>query len=240
HPGGPLGEQLGRSLEAVALPGASLDRELRRGDVMVRRCDGKLANVSVIAEPKLRNLEGLLSEGLTPESFNAGNYAQVVETGARPHPTSDGFARQITNSADRLLNDILLLRLATPSPTVVTVQQPPSPTQELEREPAEAAGAFPVTEQAPAAAKPRDQCYQRWLKEITQYPIEVRNAIDNAPAAGWADVVTWARTKGIRDEATLRRLVYFAFWGPTHGYCEPSTQTARQDWARALQAVRTF
>ena len=69
HPTGRLRDQLGQSLEVVGLPGTPLDRELRKGDVMVRRGEGELAHVSVIAEPRLRNLENLLSEGLTPESF---------------------------------------------------------------------------------------------------------------------------------------------------------------------------
>src|SRR5262249_25380603 len=97
-PDGRLGKQLGRALEVVALPGRSLERELRHGDVLIRRSDGEMAHVAVIAEPKLRSLEALLAEGITPEAFNAGNYAQVVEGGARPHTSSDHFARQLTDS----------------------------------------------------------------------------------------------------------------------------------------------
>src|SRR4029079_3176853 len=107
HPSDQLGERLGQSLEVVALPGASLEQDLHEGDIMVRRGEGELAHVAVIAEPRLRSLETVLVEGLTAESFKEANYAQVVESGARPHTSADGFARQMTDSAGRLLNDIL-------------------------------------------------------------------------------------------------------------------------------------
>jgi GH25 family lysozyme M1 (1,4-beta-N-acetylmuramidase)/subtilisin family serine protease/outer membrane protein OmpA-like peptidoglycan-associated protein len=124
-----LRNQLEQNFEVVELPGRPLNQELREGDVLVRRAEGDVAHVSVIAAPKLRNLEALLSEGMIPESLNDGKYAHVVETGVRPHSRSDEFARQLTDSAGRLLNDILLLRLATPSP-VIAVQQPSRPEPE--------------------------------------------------------------------------------------------------------------
>ena len=126
---GGLRQQLEQHFEIVALPQAPMGHELREGDLMMRRGDGDTGYFSVIATPKLRSLEALLSEGMTPESFNNGNFAQVVETGARPHSRSDQFARQLTDSAGRLLNDILLLRLAAP-PTVINVQQPSKPAAE--------------------------------------------------------------------------------------------------------------
>lgn len=133
-PGERSSEQLLGSLEVVALPGTRLEQELRSGDVMLRRGEGEMAHVAVIAEPKLKSLETVLADGLTPENFKLGCYAQVVEAGIRPHTFSDRFARQLTDSAGRLLNDILLLRLSARTPAIVTVQQPSPIAPEPERE----------------------------------------------------------------------------------------------------------
>jgi N-acetylmuramoyl-L-alanine amidase/outer membrane protein OmpA-like peptidoglycan-associated protein/GH25 family lysozyme M1 (1,4-beta-N-acetylmuramidase)/subtilisin family serine protease len=124
-------EQLGQSLEVVALPGTSVHHlDLREGDIGIRRGEGELAHSFVIAEPKLRNLEAVLSEGITPESLESGNYATVIETGPRPHTTADQFARSLTDGAGRLLNDLLILRLAAPPPpTVISLQQSAKPAE---------------------------------------------------------------------------------------------------------------
>jgi carboxypeptidase C (cathepsin A)/subtilisin family serine protease len=118
-----LRKQLDMHFEVVGLPGGRLESEVREGDVMVRRSDAEAAHVAVIARPELKSLRETQAEGLKPESLNAGNYAEVVEAGYRPHTSSDHFARQLTDSFGRVLNDIVLLRLASPAPTVVTVNQ---------------------------------------------------------------------------------------------------------------------
>jgi outer membrane protein OmpA-like peptidoglycan-associated protein len=118
-----LRQKASQLFEIVALPSTPLQQELRKGDLIVRRGDNDRGHIAVVARPALLSLKTLLSEGILPESLRDGNYTEVVETGARPHTSSDHFARQLTDSAGRLLNDILLLRLATP-PTVVQVQQP--------------------------------------------------------------------------------------------------------------------
>jgi phosphatidylserine/phosphatidylglycerophosphate/cardiolipin synthase-like enzyme/outer membrane protein OmpA-like peptidoglycan-associated protein len=120
-----LRQQLEQCFEVVGLPNTTLKQELREADLMVRRGDGDTGHVAVIANPALKKVETLLSEGLIPESMSPGNYAEVVEAGVRPHTSSDHFARQLTDSFGRLLNNILLLRLATP-PDVVQVQQKPA------------------------------------------------------------------------------------------------------------------
>jgi subtilisin family serine protease len=173
-------EQLERCFEVVGCPASLLQKELRRSDVLVRRSDGDMGHISIIASPQLKSLEALLAEGLIPETFSAGLYAQVIETGTWPHELADKFARLITeldgriphwqlilrpklsspmqqrpqtmptagNGAGRtpereqiiqaavgmdaegirrLVDDLLLLQLATPRPTVVTVA-PPAPT----------------------------------------------------------------------------------------------------------------
>jgi hypothetical protein len=128
---GRLRQQLGQNCEVVALPGTSLQRlDLHEGDIGIRRGEGELAHFFVIAEAKLRNLEVVLSEGLTPERLGPGNYAMVVETGARPHTSSDKYARTLTNSAGHLLNDILILRLLTPqTAATINVQERSKPAE---------------------------------------------------------------------------------------------------------------
>jgi hypothetical protein len=122
-----LSRQLAQNFEVVGMPGSPLGSEVRSGDLRIQRAEGERAHVSVLAGSQLRNLNAALSEGLTPESRESGKYAQVVEGGVLPHTRADRFARQMTDSAGRLLNDILLLRLATAPPAVVTIQSPPRP-----------------------------------------------------------------------------------------------------------------
>jgi carboxypeptidase C (cathepsin A) len=112
--------------EVVGLPGELLESELRPGDLMLRRVDGEAAHVAVIAGSKLWSREGAMADGLTTESAETGQYVQVVEAGPRPHASSDRFARQMTDSVGRLLNDIVLLRLVTPVPQAVTINEPSS------------------------------------------------------------------------------------------------------------------
>jgi GH25 family lysozyme M1 (1,4-beta-N-acetylmuramidase) len=127
--GAPTGH-LRQAFEVIALPGEGLQQELREGDVLIRRGDGDAAYLSAVANPTLRNLEGVLSERMTPDVVSEGNYAQIVEAGPIRHQSTDRFARQLTDSAGRLLNDILLLRLAAPPPTVINVPQPAKPAAE--------------------------------------------------------------------------------------------------------------
>jgi carboxypeptidase C (cathepsin A)/GH25 family lysozyme M1 (1,4-beta-N-acetylmuramidase)/subtilisin family serine protease len=126
-----LGGRLSGNFEVVGLPRESLD-EVCAGDVMVRRSDGNSAHVSIIASPGVKTLEGLVAEGLTPESPTPGRYVHVIDGGAFPHESEDKYARQVADSTGRLLNDVLLLRLATPppAPTVINVQQSSGPAAE--------------------------------------------------------------------------------------------------------------
>jgi hypothetical protein len=117
-----LRDRLERDFEVVALPRAPLDGTLRPGDLLFRRGEGGLGHLSVIASPELRNYEALLSEGLTPEVIGPGNYAQVIETGVRPHTLSDAFARQITDAEGRLPYDQLVLRLREDAPPAAKIQ----------------------------------------------------------------------------------------------------------------------
>jgi outer membrane protein OmpA-like peptidoglycan-associated protein len=73
-------------------------------------------------------------------------------------------------------------------------------------------------------------CPEKWRAELAAYPIEVRNAVDDAPGYGTLDVYLWAVRKGIRSEASLKRLIYFTLHGEQHGYCDPVTRQARIAW----------
>jgi len=123
-----LGEQLGQNFELVAMPNEMLESGIiALGDIRLRRIEGEGTHVSFIASPELKSLQDIQAEGLAAESHTSGNYAQVVDAGAFPHNSNDKFERQMTDSAGRLLNDILILRLATPpTSTVVNLQQSPA------------------------------------------------------------------------------------------------------------------
>jgi peptidoglycan hydrolase-like protein with peptidoglycan-binding domain len=110
-----LMNQLEQNFEVIAMPGMELAQELHEGDVLVRRAEGEMAHLSVIAVPELWSHEGLLGEGLVPEHFAPGKYAQVVELGARPHNLADRFARRITDSTGLVSRDSLVLRLREPA-----------------------------------------------------------------------------------------------------------------------------
>jgi len=120
-----LRRHLEQHFEVVGLPNTPLSQDVRAADLMIRRGYGDTGHVAIIAQPQLKNVQELLVEGLMPESVGSGNYVQVIEGGLRAHSSSDQFARQLTDSFGRLMNDILLVRLAT-QPTVVQVQPQPS------------------------------------------------------------------------------------------------------------------
>ena len=120
-----LRQHLEQHFEVVALPNALLSQDVRAADLMIRRGYGDTGHMAIIARPQLKNVQELLAEGVTPESIGSGNYAQVIEGGVKAHSNSDQFARQLTDSFGRVMNDILLVRLAT-QPTVVQVPQQPA------------------------------------------------------------------------------------------------------------------
>ncbi len=105
-----LRNQLEQYFEVVALPRTPLDSKLRAGDLLIRRGEGGLGHLAVIASPELRHYEEVLSEGLIPETFNSGKYTHVVDAGVRPHTLSSAFARRVTDDTGRLPYDQLVLR----------------------------------------------------------------------------------------------------------------------------------
>jgi peptidoglycan hydrolase-like protein with peptidoglycan-binding domain len=113
--GGPR-EQFERCFEVVGTPGNVLQEELRRSDLLVRRGDGDMGHIAIIASPQLKSLEAVLTEGVMPETFSPGLYAQVVETGMWPHELADRFARLITEPNGRIPHRQMILRYRASSP----------------------------------------------------------------------------------------------------------------------------
>ena len=131
-PNSTLGKALAQNFEVVALPNQPMKDDVRSGDIMVRRFEGPSAHLSVVASSGAMTLDRLHAEGFIAESTVPGQYVQVVDTGASPHESEDRYARQLTDSFGRVLNDIVLLRLATqPPPTVVTINQSSSAKDDL-------------------------------------------------------------------------------------------------------------
>ncbi len=137
---GVVRETIKEHFEVIALPGTELQRELREGDLMIRRLDGDTAHLAFVANPRLQDLNSVVTKGLTPETLTEGNFIHIAEAGVRPHARSDQFARRLTDAEGNLLNDILLLRLASP-PTVVNVQQPSKTSSDPDAETVRGIGA---------------------------------------------------------------------------------------------------
>jgi carboxypeptidase C (cathepsin A)/subtilisin family serine protease len=115
--------RLAGNCEVVALPNQQLQEPPRAGDILVRRGDHPSGHLSVVASPALMSLETLNAEGMTAESDAPGQYVHVVDSGAFPHESEDKYARQLTDGFGRVLNDVVLLRLATPPPSTVVINQ---------------------------------------------------------------------------------------------------------------------
>src|SRR5262249_54401762 len=114
-----LRDQLEQHFEIIALPRAPLERELREADIVLRRGEAQMGHMALVASPKLKDRETVLSAGLKPESSGAGNFVQVVEGGVRPHTCADGFARRVTESTGVVPRDTMVLRLRTPDAEAV-------------------------------------------------------------------------------------------------------------------------
>jgi GH25 family lysozyme M1 (1,4-beta-N-acetylmuramidase)/LAS superfamily LD-carboxypeptidase LdcB len=117
----------------IGRPGEALTTELAEGDLLVRMVEGGSAHVSTVASRGLVEASELANLGLKPDLYLGGQFAHVTERAPAFRPASEGFARRVTDTAGRLLEDLLILRLATmpttpASPTVVRVEQPPATT----------------------------------------------------------------------------------------------------------------
>ncbi|WP_037499896.1 S8 family serine peptidase [Sphingomonas jaspsi] len=107
---------LGRAARIILSPGAALDeRRPRRGDIMLRMFPGqRFVQLSVVASPELISLDRLGQRGLQPEGRGdplPGRYVQVVEAWPMRRTQDEGFARRLTNAADIVSLDTMILRL---------------------------------------------------------------------------------------------------------------------------------
>lgn len=108
--GGPAHQRLAAAFEVVAGPGDPLPAQLQPGDLLVRRGDGGMAHLAVLADGRLIRAPDLRAAGLQPEARTPGTYAQVVEAGPFPHTLADGFARRLARNG-HLDRENLVLRL---------------------------------------------------------------------------------------------------------------------------------
>lgn len=117
-------------VDILAGPGQSLSSQPRSGDILIRIIDGGSAHAEVIASPGLLHSEDLTDGGFRSDSESAEGFLHVTK-GPLSQDSSERYARGVTDHTGRLLEDLLLLRLAAqPSttvvqpPTVVKVEQP--------------------------------------------------------------------------------------------------------------------
>jgi outer membrane protein OmpA-like peptidoglycan-associated protein len=94
-----LRQQLAQLVDVVLAPGSWLAGTVNPGDILLRRGDGAMGHAAVIAGPDLPRAGR--GSNVTCEPGRSGRYAQVVETGARPHRVADRFARRIAAADGR-------------------------------------------------------------------------------------------------------------------------------------------
>src|SRR5262245_18048500 len=99
----------------------------------------------------------------------------------------------------------------------------------------EGGGAPPPGKESSAERK----CRIEWFAKVEKYPEPLRSAIANAPA----DTISlyWRAVEhGMRGDQELTRLLYYAVYGSTYGYCPPRTAAARAAWAQTVGSLKVF
>ena len=113
--------------EIIALPGEPLQSEPLQGDILIRLIEGGSGHASVVASPGLWYVEDLPIRGLQADAESAEGFVHVSERAPLPRDSAEGYARGVVDRTGHLLEDLLLLRLATPTaPTIVNVPQQPA------------------------------------------------------------------------------------------------------------------
>ena len=139
-----LGRPIG-GLDVVARGREKLSSQPRAGDIVIRIVEGGGGHASIIVSPGLMHRDDLAYMGFRPDQPFAKGYVHIVERSPFAERVDHRFSRGLTDSAGRLLDDLVLLRLATPTPpTVVTVPAPSTP----------AAAAAPVVTPEPEVILP--------------------------------------------------------------------------------------
>ena len=117
-------------IEVLAGPGQQLSSQPLPGDILIRIVDGGSGHAALVTSSGLFHPEDLADHGMSADTESADGFVQVSERNESPRTSSVRYARGVTDHSGRLLDDLLLLRLASPPPavvqpnTVVTVGQP--------------------------------------------------------------------------------------------------------------------
>ena len=111
-------------IEVIARGGERLRKQPLQGDIIIRVVEGGSAHASIVASNGLWLAEDLKSRGLRADQASRGGHVHVEEGNPVPREASERYARRLTDPTGRLLEDLLILRLLYPTPTVVKVDQP--------------------------------------------------------------------------------------------------------------------
>lgn len=95
--------------DVVALPG-SAQGPLRAGDWLVRRGEGGIGHVSIVATPRVWPAATLAAQGWQPENGRHGGFVHVIDLAHGGRLRSDRFARRVCDGARNVPRDTLLLR----------------------------------------------------------------------------------------------------------------------------------
>jgi subtilisin family serine protease len=112
----PLRSLLQRYFDLAARAGFCAATSFKTGDILIRRGEGNLAHVAVLAGSDIREREALQAAGIQTAPEGSGYYALVVEGGPIPHGVASGFARRITNEAGCMPSNQLVLRVRSSLP----------------------------------------------------------------------------------------------------------------------------
>jgi subtilisin family serine protease len=107
----PLRSLLQKHFDLAARPGFCGATPFRSGDILIRRGEGTLAHVAVLAGSDILERGALQAAGVCTAPEGPGYYALVVECGSTPRGVAAGFARRITDEAGCMPPNQLVLRM---------------------------------------------------------------------------------------------------------------------------------
>ena len=138
-------------IEVIAAPGEPLRSRPMPGDIVIHMIGGGVGHASVVAPSNVTGAKNLSTCAPWAHSEERGGRVRVVGDAPFAQSVSNGFAAGLTDSAGRLLEDLVLLRLVAPLGGPVTA--PPAATETVP---------FPVEDLgggSPFASKALDQCW---------------------------------------------------------------------------------
>ena len=192
--------------EIIGRPGEPLDSHPQTGDILIRIVEGGSGHATRVESSGLFRADELPDLGLFPDSESAGGFVQVTRPASSWRGTAEARARGVTNSAGRLLDDLLLIRLATPTPSTpqVVVQQtnsnaPPSP------DPVPLATAAIAAE--PVVQDGQSEADQPQEDEISCQHIDASNLSWPAATAQQADLMRRVYLRQVAASCQLRQFI---------------------------------